>query len=233
MQYSALKCLDLYCGGGGASTGYHRAGFEVVGVDCNPQIRYPFKFIQGDAIEYCLNHGHEYDLIVASPPCQAYTVLRSVLTKEAKAKHQDLIDPTRDAILKTGKPYVIENVGGAKHKLRNPIMLCGTYFGLKVYRHRYFECSHFMLSPSHFPHKDDLQGSGRGLSSKGFISVTGNGGDRSLGSNYFPYAKQAMGIDWMSRKELSQAIPPAYTEWIGNEFLKVLQLDRYVHTQSL
>jgi DNA (cytosine-5)-methyltransferase 1 len=217
-----LKLLDLYCGAGGASVGYSRAGFEVTGVDKYPQPRYPFEFIQGDAIDYCLNYGHRFDIITASPPCQAYTCLKSILTEAQKAKHEDLIDATRDAILSTGKPYVIENVGGARNKLRSPIMLCGTYFGLKVYRHRFFECNPFVLCPSHFPHQDNLQGSGRGLSDKGFISVTGNGGDRTLGSNYFSYAQRSMGIDWMSRKELSQAIPPAYTEFIGNQIMQVL-----------
>lgn len=219
-----MRLLDLYCGAGGASVGYARAGFTaIVGVDNALQPRYPFQFVQGDAIGYCLEHGHEFDLIHASPPCQRYSCLKSVLTPEQIAEHQDLIDPTRDAILRTGKPYIIENVYGARRKLKNPIMLCGSQFGLKVYRHRLFECVPYIMSPPHFSHGDDLKGNGRGLSGKGFISVTGNGGDRSLGSNFFPYACKAMGINWMSRKELSQAIPPAFTEYLGEQIIEVLR----------
>lgn len=203
--------------------GYYRAGFlEITGVDIKQHSRYPFDFVQSDAIDFVSKHGHKFDLIHASPPCQFYTTLKSVVSSDRREKYEDLIDPTRDALIATQKPYVIENVYGARNKMINPVMLCGTHFGLKVYRHRLFECNPFLLSPCHIPHQDNLQGSGKGLSDKGFISVTGNGGDRSLGSNFFPYAQKAMGIDWMSRKGLSQAIPPAYTEWIGKQIISVV-----------
>lgn len=217
-----MRLLDLYCCAGGAAVGYHNAGFEVVGVDRNPQPRYPFKFIQADAITYCLEYGHKFDVIHASPPCQRHSNLRFILSDEQMAKHEDLIEPTRNAILATGKPYIIENVYTARKVLINPIMLCGAYFDLKVYRHRAFECSPYLLAPPHTPHNDNLRGSGRGLSRNGFISVTGNGGDASLGSNYFPYACRAMGIDWMNRRELSQAIPPAFTEFLGRQMIEIL-----------
>lgn len=226
------RLLDLFCGAGGAAMGYYRAGFEVVGVDRKPQPRYPFKFVQADAIDYCLRHGHKFDLLHASPPCQTHSCLASILTPEQLAKHEDLIAPTRAAMISTGRPYIIENVYGARRALINPIMLCGTHFGLKVYRHRLFECQPYLMGLPHHPHRDNLRGSGRGLSDKGFISVTGNGGDRSLGSSFFSTACESMGIDWMSRKELSQAIPPAFTEFLGKQIIGLLLSGNVLELQS-
>jgi DNA (cytosine-5)-methyltransferase 1 len=217
--------------------GYHRAGFEVFGVDIKPQPRYPFQFYQGDAIEFCLAHGKEFDVIHASPPCQAHSCIRAILTEAQRAKHQDLIEPTRAAIAATGKPYIIENVYGARHALLNPVMLCGTFFGLKVYRHRLFECSPYLLVPPHSPHQDKSPGAGNGLSPKGFITVCGGGrgtklSPSALNSGGFvsvaghvantDYCRWAMGIDWMTGRELSQAIPPSYTEYLGIQVLNAL-----------
>lgn len=134
-----MRLLDLYCKAGGAGEGYHRAGFEVVGVDIEPQKRYPHKFHQADAIEYLMEHYREFDAVHASPPCQGYCALKHLSTKE----HVMLLPHTRDALDLTGLPYVIENTPGAP--IRATMMLCGTMFGLKtpcgaeVQRHRYFE----------------------------------------------------------------------------------------------
>lgn len=197
-----MRLLDLFCKAGGASMGYHRAGFDVTGVDIEPQPRYPFAFVQGDALAYVAAHGHEYDAIAASPPCQAFTRLTNV----QQGPYPDLVAATRGALAATGRPYVIENVPGAP--LIEPIMLCGTMFGLKVYRHRLFECSFFLLSPPHGRHRARFPHAGRGPSEDGWISVAGN----FIGAEA---ARAAMGIDWMVRNELAQAIPPAYTAFIG------------------
>lgn len=202
---SAFKLLDLFCGAGGAGMGYHRAGFDVTGVDIAPQPRYPFAFVQGDALEYVAAHGHEYDAIHASPPCQAH----SHITPD-RSKHIDLIPETRAALESSGLPYVIENVMGAAKSLRHPIMLCGAQFGLKVYRHRLFESNVMLLMIPHTPHRDNTPRAGRGISSKGFIVVSGH-------FSGIDYCRMAMGIDWMTGKELAQAIPPAYTEFIGRQ----------------
>ena len=130
---SKPKALDLYCKAGGTSMGLHRAGFEVTGVDIEPQKRYPFEFVLGDALEYCAQHGHEFDLVVAGPPCQLYSVTASL----SNGNHPDLVGPTREALIATGKPYIIENVPGSP--LINPLVLCGTMFGLALIRHRLFE----------------------------------------------------------------------------------------------
>jgi DNA (cytosine-5)-methyltransferase 1 len=129
-----MRLLDLFCGAGGAAMGYYRAGYtEIVGVDIHPQKRYPFTFVQGDALEYLAAHGHEFDLIHASPPCQAYSRARMLQGND----HPDLVGPTRELLIASGKPYIIENVVGAP--LINPIRLTGTMFGLLTVRPRLFE----------------------------------------------------------------------------------------------
>lgn len=135
------RLLDLFCGAGGAAMGYHRAGFEVVGVDLKPQKHYPFEFHQADALEFLAEHGREFDVIHASPPCQAHTSLKNLHDKD----YPELIEPTRRLLEKTGLPYIIENVVGAP--LRNPILLCGSSFGLRVRRHRLFESNWFLIAP--------------------------------------------------------------------------------------
>lgn len=213
-----MRLLDIFCGAGGAAMGYYQAGFdEIVGVDIKPQPHYPFEFVQADAIEFCTAYGAEFDVIHASPPCQAYSVTASL----SRRKHPMLIEETRDALQATGRPWVIENVPGAP--LINPLVLCGTMFGLRVIRHRLFECSPVLW----FPPRMCLhvgRASGSRLRNTGkthtlgfkdgyaYITVAGNNYLASEG-------RAAMGIDWMTRNELSQAIPPAYTRWIGEQFI--------------
>lgn len=197
--------------------GYYRAGFDVVGVDIAPQPRYPFAFHQGDALEYCAAHGHEFDVIHASPPCQRYTVGRKI--HNSGERHPDLVGPTREALRSTGKPFVIENVPGAP--LLSPVVLCGTMFGLCVFRHRLFESNHLLLVPAH-PKHDGATGASDGYSTlargrNGYICVAGHNFIREEGAI-------AMGIDWMAtRYQLAQAIPPAYTSYIGRILLEHLE----------
>lgn len=209
-----MKLLDLFCKAGGASTGYHRAGFEITGVDIQPQKNYPFEFIQSDAITYLsgiIKSGEvaKYNVIAASPPCQGF----SCLTPEKyKSNHPNLIPAVRELMLKTGLPYAIENVEGAKSWLRNPIMLCGSMFGLPIWRHRYFETNlpDLQFAPATCNH--------------GFAPILVSGTTTREPGRKFEFnvadCKRAMGIDWMTRKELDEAIPPAYTEWLGGEILK-------------
>ena len=206
--------------------GYHRAGFtEVVGVDNRPQPRYPFEFVQTDALEYVAEHGHEFDAIHASPPCQAY-VQRN---KNLVTKHPRLIEPAREALISQGVPYVIENVEGAP--LLSPVLLCGTMFGLKVRRHRLFEGSHVPLLARPCHHWGTVAGGDLA----GVYAFGGKGhrhgrGIRDPKSNPGPRWEEAMGIDWMGQKDLSQAIPPAYTEFIGKQLLAHLEREKCLST---
>lgn len=192
--------------------GYHRAGFDVTGVDIEPQKHYPFRFILSDALAYVAAHGHEYDAIAASPPCQGYSVTRSLY----EAEHDLLIPATRQALVATGKPYIIENVEGARQDLIGPVMLCGASFGLKVYRHRLFECSFFLLVPPHGKHREKVLNRCWRPDWEGFLTVTGGFNSTKAA------AEKAMGIDWMTKAELAQAIPPAYTEYLGRALMGVL-----------
>jgi DNA (cytosine-5)-methyltransferase 1 len=225
-----MKLLDLFCGAGGAGEGYRCAGFEVTGVDIKPQPRYkPGRFIQADALEYLAVHGHEYDVIHASPPCEFGTGLQYLGTARngEYPKHINMIPDTRKALERTGRPYIIENVAGSRRFLRNPLMLCGKQFLLKTYRHRYFEIEpFFIMTHPHIPHRDNSPSAGNGKSPKGYISVCGTGGVRGMTSDeILAYWSYAMGIDWMEREELAKAIPPAYTEWIGRQVMKHLHLE--------
>lgn len=217
MSYYAarLRLLDLFCGAGGAAVGYHRAGFEVVGVDIKPQPHYPFEFHRADALEYPLD---DFDAIHASPPCQAY----SAMTKKwgRSADHPDLIARVRDQLEATGRPYVIENVEGAP--LWNPLMLCGTMFDLRsgeyrLRRHRLFEAGGgFTLdwAPAPCAHLGPA------------LPVYGHAGGRSKRDGLtFPGTdawREGMGIDWMTGGEMAEAIPPVYTEWIGSCLMRLL-----------
>jgi DNA (cytosine-5)-methyltransferase 1 len=208
------RLLDLFSCEGGAAMGYYRAGFDVVGVDIAPQPRFPFAFVQGDALEYVAKHGHEFDAIHASPPCQGYSVTQSIHGKA----YPMLIEDVRAALQATGRPYVIENVPGAP--LLNPVELCGVMFGLKVYRHRLFETNPFMLAPLHTPHPP-----GSTTNSKGDYSSFAKGATHiSVAGHNFSRqdAVIAMEIDWMSKHGLAQAIPPAYTEYIGGYLMQAL-----------
>lgn len=216
-----LRLLDLFCGAGGAAMGYHRAGFdEIVGVDIKPQKRYPFNFVQADALDFLARHGADFDLIHASPPCQFATSLRSL---HPNKRYSNLIPATRALLRRTGRPYVIENVAGARTHLNNPILLCGTMFGLgcasaELWRHRLFEVEPFYFLPPPCRHKCDRV--------RRVITVIGKSGGKSTrrATNGFSAAQRnvAMGIDWMTQTELSQAIPPAYTEWLGRRLLEAM-----------
>lgn len=202
-----MRLLDLFCGAGGAGTGYHRAGFDVVGVDLAPQPNYPFEFVQGDALEV-LGDGSlsGFDAIHASPPCQRYSLVTR-FHRGARDEHPDLIGPTRELLEQTGLPYVIENVLGAP--LRPDLVLCGEMFGLRVHRHRIFECGGFVpMRLQHQRHR--LRGARTNCE-------TGAGIARWISGHYADHddASAAMGVDWMTRDELREAIPPAYTEYIA------------------
>jgi DNA (cytosine-5)-methyltransferase 1 len=220
------RLLDLFCGGGGAGVGYHRAGFDVVGVDCVPQPRYPFPFIQADALEYLTEHGREYDAIHASPPCQAYSVAANI---HGARNHPRLIEPVRNLLIAIGKTYVIENVPGAP--LHFPVTVCGLALHLGVKRHRIFE-SNVLLFGTTCPdgHRGDYlsvfgHGAQEKVGGKGWVTVYGGGApktaDRRRRANS-ELARAAMGIDWMTRDELAQAIPPAYTHHLGRQLRQIL-----------
>lgn len=205
---SRPRLLDLFCGAGGASMGYYRAGFDVVGVDINPQPRYPFEFHQADALTFPLEG---FDVIHASPPCQAYTKAQKLRGNE----HPELIWPIRKRIKQTGKLYVIENVPSSP--LINPIVLCGAYFGLKTYRHRLFESNAPLIQPPHPEHQWKTTKMGRRPKNGEFMHVVGH-------FSGIDEARTAMGIDWMKQRELAESIPPAYTEYIGKQVIAALQL---------
>ena len=191
--------------------GYHRAGFEVVGVDINPQPHYPFEFHQADALLWPLDQEEwpiRFDVVHASPPCQAHSACNSLHRKN----YPDLIDKTIELLTDIGLPWVIENVPGAP--LQNPIMLCGAMFFLRVYRHRLFESNVPIVAPPHPRHRRRA-GYGYAPGPGGFYTVSGHYADHAG-------ASEAMGIDWMNRKELAQAIPPAYTKWIGDQLLALM-----------
>lgn len=206
------KLLDLYCCGGGCSMGYHKAGFEVVGLDKHPQSKYPFEFILGDAVKFLEGDLSEYDAISASPPCQAYTKAGQVERSRGKV-YPDLVGETRRLLVNTGKPYVIENVPGSP--LENPVLLCGSMFGLKTYRHRLFESNVPFSVPFHPEHVAKNAKMGRPVKEGEFIQVVGH-------FSGVKFAQDAMGIDWLGQKELAQAIPPSYTEFLGKQLIDYL-----------
>jgi len=202
-----MRILDLFCGAGGAAMGYHRAGFDVVGVDKYPQPNYPFEFVQGDVFKWCADNSiGSFDAIHASPPCQAYSTTVSLHNNT----HPQLVEPTRDLLKATGLLYVMENVVGAP--FHNYFRLCGSSFGLRVWRHRLFEANWEigMVPPcSHVQHPLPLD-----------VTGVGGPGGRHRKPSSLAQAQEALGIDWMKRKELSQAIPPDYTEFIGRQLMR-------------
>ena len=213
-----MKLLDLFCGAGGAGMGYHLAGFEVVGVDIEPHPDYPFEFHLADALEVELDG---FDAIHASPPCHAYSTVTGRNARNRR-EYPDLVAPTRERLRAAGVPYVIENVVGAP--LLDAFMLCGSAFGLDVRRHRLFEpggwhpvlvppCAHHWQRPR-FRSLDSRQ--------KVPASVVGVHGHLNYPGE-LELRRAAMGIDWMTNDDLTQAIPPAYTEWIGRQLLAHLE----------
>jgi DNA (cytosine-5)-methyltransferase 1 len=224
-----LKLLDLYCKAGGCSAGYARAGFEVVGVDINPQPNYPFKFIKANALDVLKDHDfiNQFDAIAASPPCQHHSKVRTL--SEARngghyGEHLDLIPETRELLMATGKPYIIENVAGAP--LLNPVRLFGSQFkNLYTQRERWFESNMLLREPAEPRKKMKTPSAGNGFGEDGSISIVGSGGVKGMNSKQIAlYWGFAMGgIDWMTRAELAEAIPPAYTEFLGKQLKEYLQ----------
>lgn len=209
--------LDLYCCAGGAAMGYHRAGFDIVGVDIDPQPNYPFTFVQADALDYLAEHGSQFDARHASPPCQAYS---TITPESARERHAMLIEPTRDLLQEIGGPFVIENVEGARKHLRNPVRLCGSAFDLRVRRHRYFETNWPLLGTTC---THDQQGE--------VVGVYGqhpdrkrhwrpDGTSRGVKATSLEDASDALGgVEWMTWLEMAECIPPAYTEHIGRQLI--------------
>lgn len=214
-----MRLLDLFCGAGGAAMGYHRAGFDdVVGVDLEPQANYPFHFIQADALSFldAMIDGREdiaFDLIHASPPCQRWSPSRH------REDHPDFVGPVRERLDILGIPYVIENVPQAP--LRKDIVLCGSMFGLEIRRHRVFETTTTLPEPPDCHHHWD--------NPKAPFLVAGHGGGWAPGhKNYYnlAHAKELMEMPWCeTRPEVVEAIPPAYTRFIGEQFLAALSGD--------
>lgn len=214
MTNARPRLLDLFCGAGGAAMGYHRAGFDVVGVDISPQPHYPFEFHQADAMTFPLDG---FDAIHASPPCQRY----SGMTKRwaRSDDHPDLIEPVREHLELIGAPFVLENVAGAP--LRDYTMLCGSMFDLRsqgygLRRHRIFE-----------PHGFDLWPPAPCAHSGPALPVYGHAGGTSKRDGLkFPGTdawREGMGIDWMTGAELAESIPPAFTEWVGAQLLRAVE----------
>jgi DNA (cytosine-5)-methyltransferase 1 len=214
-----MKLLDLFCGAGGAGKGYIDAGFDVTGIDIAPQPDYPGTFIQDDALAYLAAHGHEYDAIHASPPCQASSALTKGTNKGRE--YLNLIPATRALLALHEKPTIIENVQGSD--LRRDLTLCGEMFGLAVIRHRYFELSGFPYIPTpHKPHRGVIKGWNHGkLNPDGvYYQVYGAGGRKGTVAEW----QDAMGIHWTdNRKSIAEAIPPAYTRFIGGQVMAYLE----------
>jgi DNA (cytosine-5)-methyltransferase 1 len=207
------QLLDAFCCAGGAARGYQLAGFQVTGIDINPQPNYAGDtFIQGDAIEFIAKHGGYFDAIHASPPCQHESRMSNCRPGLAET-YPNLISPTRDALDEIGAPYVIENVEGSS--VRPDITLCGHMFGLKLYRHRLFEANFPMWQPQHPRHVIPASKAGHWRPGT-IISVSGHCSPMAL-------AREAMGgIDWMTRDELAESIPPQYSEFIGAQLIEHL-----------
>ena len=280
-----MRLLDLYCGAGGAAKGYHVAGFdEIDGVDNKPQPHYPYNFIQADALEYLAEHGRQYDAVHASPPCQAYSIMHNLPWLRGR-EYPLLILPTMEMLEGLGKPYVLENVMGARagsrglrkrglehHGLRAG-WLCGAMFGLPFYRHRLFAANWLWLAPMHPKHRrlgletplgnspikngrhgfdthvqrgkaPTAPGDNRGLEAwpgrrehpagltvaNGTLNTWGPGSGLGKQAGW-KLAAAAMGIDWMNRDELTQAIPPAYTEHIGAQLIAAI-MERRPHAHE-
>ncbi|MEW1561745.1 SAM-dependent methyltransferase [Streptomyces sp. NPDC093509] len=207
---TAPRVLDLFCCQGGAGKGYADAGFDVTGVDSTPQPRYPYRFVQADALDYLREHGAGFDFIHASPPCQ----FDSDCQRLRGNAHPDLIGPTRTALEATGRPFVIENVRGALPKLRTPVLLCGAMFAMATYRHRYFETGggFHLVQPRHPRHTAPQAKMGRPVPPGHYGQFIGNFSGVAL-------ARQVMGVPWMNRDGIRECIPPAYTQRIGTALL--------------
>jgi DNA (cytosine-5)-methyltransferase 1 len=213
--------LDLFCCAGGAGMGYWQAGFEVTGVDITPSASYPFRLLEGDALDAFAEMCQDVDLVHASPPCQANAGptrgTNAARNRAAGRRYVDLIPQVRQVAQWYGVPYVIENVPGAD--MRRDLTLCGEMFGLAVLRHRHFEIGgHLTIArPEHRPHRGYVRGWRHGVYRDGpYIAAYGKGGAKGT----VPEMQAAMGITWTDRhEELTEAIPPAYTRYIGRAFI--------------
>lgn len=210
-----MIALDLFCGAGGASKGIHDAGFDVVGVDISPGLNYPFDYFCEDAVDFMEMGLGDFDFIWASPPCQAYS-WGGAQWRNKGNEYPDLVEVTRHYLKESGKPYIIENVVGAP--LIDPVVLCGTMFPgkLKVFRHRLFESNIPLVVEMECKHAGHKAKERRGDSGD-FFTVAGH----NLGT-HSEWA-DAMGIDWMTKKELSQAIPPVYSEYLARQVIAYVE----------
>jgi DNA (cytosine-5)-methyltransferase 1 len=227
------RLLDLFCKAGGCAMGYFNAGFHVVGVDKEPQPRYPFEFHQADAFDYLEKHWREFDVIHASPPCQEYSKSRYLRDMSAQRLgiepdiKDKLVESTRNILIATGKDWIMENVEWAP--MPGAIVLCGSMFGLPLLRHRAFESSILLFMPGNCNHPDGFYSAiggkirGHGIYDSG-KEYSDKHGRKKRREGYSGKAKGvvAMGIDWMTVNEMCQAIPPAYTEWIGKQFMNTV-----------
>ena len=208
-----MKLLDLFCGVGGASVGYHQAGFEVHGVDLKHGKRYPFTYLRADVLDILRDDEYinQFDVIHASPPCQTHSITKHLRNAQGKSTSKiDLIPETRAALIASGKPYIIENVPGSP--LINPIQLCGSSFGLKVRRHRLFE-SNMPLVGSKCNHKTQ----GRPIGVYGSLNDEIPKGGKT--ATTIDEARKAMDMDWAIWTELVEAIPPAFTKYLGGQIV--------------
>lgn len=221
------KLLDLFCCAGGCAKGYHDAGFKVVGVDIVDRPNYPYEFIKADALEILKDESFisQFSVLHSSPPCQNYSKLKylSGNVEKWEEEHVDLIAPTRELLIKTGKPYVIENVEGAP--LINPIKLCGSQFeNMYTQRPRLFESNIHLRKPDAPVVRHKTLKLGQGPAEDGYITVAGTrppkGMNEVQAKLYYGFALG--GIDWMSLEELTQAIPPIYTQFIGKQIIEYL-----------
>jgi DNA (cytosine-5)-methyltransferase 1 len=219
------KLLDLFCGAGGCSVGYERAGFDVVGVDieAHPDYPHPYKIYEADALAV-LEHVcflDRFDVIHASPPCQGYTTMSNRWRGAGGMadEHDRLINEVRRSLEQWGGPYVIENVPGARKDMRNPITLRGGMFGLKVDRPRLFECPLPLDVPPHHPVDNPVGVYGK---LDGRRLYTRKDGSIQRAARTLEEGQAAMGIDWMQWHDLTEAIPPAYTEHIGRQLLDII-----------
>lgn len=219
------KLLDLFSGAGGAAMGYHQAGFDVTGVDIEHHPTHPFHLIVADALTVDLAG---YDAYAASPPCQGYSRMRH---RQDASEWPKLIEPIRERLAATGKPYILENVEDAEWAMRGPVRLCGSSFGLRVRRHRLFESNVPLTAPpcehgwqdSHRPYRlyvGKSRTDGLGYRESGIQPVYG--GNHNVGGKSVHFKSVAMGIDWMSEEDLNEAIPPAYTRHVGLDLMKAI-----------
>jgi site-specific DNA-cytosine methylase len=213
-----VRLLDLCCGAGGAGKGYADAGWEVEGVDIVAQPDYPYPFHLADGLEYLSEHWSEFDAVHGSPPCQASSTL-SKGTNGNRYGHLDLVPAYRAAFKALPIPTIVENVKSAY--LRPDLTLCGAMFGLKTYRHRYFELSFAVQNPPHPRHDGRTSGWRHGRLVKGsMVAVYGHGGYKGTKSEW----QEVMETPWITKKRaIAQAIPPKYTQFIGSQLKNALE----------